>query len=151
MMPDLSDKSKAYIDMVAIILSTYCSTIVEVVDTRQGLSVCKTILLSFLIKNHCISKTTLYNGHHSKDLLSKAAIEATGQFESLRFELEFILQALLLLSKNDWIVIEDDRVFVGEDAPLSKKKRFDAFSEKLIEECYEVEDALMLKVVIRNV
>lgn len=148
---DLSTKSRPYVDMTVIILSAYCNAIMGVVTFQQGLSVCKIILLSFLVKSHEISKTVQYDGRHSNDILTKAVSEAAGEFERLRIELDFILQALILLQKQEWIAIDTDRVNLGASSHVAGRGRLDVFSEKLVRECYEIEDALVLKAVIRNV
>lgn len=137
--------------MTIIILSAYCNAIMRVVTFRQGMSVCKTILLSFLVKSHEVSKTAQYDGRHSNDILTKAVNEVAGEFERLRLELNFILQALILLQKQEWIAVTDDRVNLGACSHVAGRGRLDVFSEKLVRECSEIEDALVLKAVIRNV
>lgn len=136
----------------SIQLSIYSEIILNALSTHKELSLMKTIVFAYLIKQHKLESYQVYDGRHTSDVLFKCLSLLSGNFEEYCNSVEYIIKSVDLLHKNNLIVIDGEILKSNEDfRNLINKKNENPFLNKAIEESKSWSDKQFIKEVLSNV
>lgn len=143
---------KIKLESETIQVSMYCEIVENILYEHKDLSVVKTLLYAYLIKNDNFLRKKIYSGSNKNDLMNKSMSMLSGDYESFCESIEFILKAIHLLIENRILHLENEVLLLNHST--SKKKmiyRATTFLNNAIEESKKVNDKQFLKEVLQIV
>lgn len=134
-------------------LAIYCDVIPLILKEHNNLSLSKLMIFSYLIKKDNYYFKSIYDAKTKKNVTERLISLLSGDMERLFDSIQFILQALDLLSKNKIIKIIDECAFFNKDVKVPIEHRYEIrnFIHKSIEESRHISDEQFMKEVLGNV
>ena len=145
--------SKKDLYLETIQTSLYIDIILNVLDNHNKLSLNKIIFFSFLIKKERDNVQSVYKSNNKNNIVFKAISLISGSFEDYCNSMEFIIEAIHILTVNQLIVLKDGYLYKG-DYIIEKRIKNNietTFIKKAIEESEYMTDKQFLKEVMDNV
>lgn len=144
-------KNDLYLETIQT--SLYIDIILNVLDNHNKLSLNKIIFFSFLIKKERDNVQSVYKSNNKNNIVFKAISLISGSFEDYCNSMEFIIEAIHILTVNQLIVLKDGYLYKG-DYIIEKRIKNNietTFIKKAIEESEYMTDKQFLKEVMDNV
>lgn len=139
-------------EVEAIQISIYCEVIKQMLRNHEELSISKTLIFSYLIKNDYFLLRSVYTANSSQDLIYKGLSLLVGNYMDFCESVEYIMKAIHLLINCDLLSIENNILKLVSTSELSKGFYQESpFIEKAIEASKRMTDKQFMKEVIYNV
>lgn len=142
--------SKNELKTEVLLVSKYCLVLKQILCVHKQLSINKTLLFAYLLKNENNYYSALFNGNNSADVVVKAISQISGRYTDYCKNIPYIIEAMHLLIKNEDILLNNSILLCGEKN-IGKEKYSSKFLQKAINESYNFSDRQFLKEVISNV
>lgn len=146
----INEKIKLESEIVQV--SMYCEIVENILCEHKKLSVVKTLLYAYLIKNNHFLRKNIYSGNNKNDLMYKSISMLSGNYENFCESIEFILKAIHLLLENDRLHLENEVLLfknsTAKDVMIYKATNF---LNNAISESQRVDDKQFLKEVLQIV
>lgn len=133
-----------------LLVSKYCLVLKQILCVHKQLSVSKTLLFAYLIKNENNYYSVLFNGNNSTDVVVKAISQISGNYADYCKNIPYIIEAIHLLIQNGDIFLNNSTLLCS-DKNIGKEKYTNKFLQNAINESYNFSDRQFLKEVLSNV
>lgn len=144
----ISDSAKTE----AIQIGIYCDVICNLLNSHKNLSVIKTTVFSYIIKQNNLLNNNCFNAKNTKSLVFKSLSLLAGNYQSLCDNTPYILKAIDLLIKNNLVIYDNNELtYVEKGYKVSNIYYESNFLKKAIEESYTMSDTQFIKEVMYNV
>lgn len=139
-------------EVEAIQVSIYCDIIKQMLRKNEELSLSKTLVFSYLIKNDYFLLSNVYAANSSQDLIYKGLSLLAGNYRSFCESVEYIMKAIHLLINCDAVII-DNTILKSVSTTVQPKMVYQEspFIEKTIEASKRMTDKQFMKEVMYNV
>ena len=133
-----------------LLVSKYCLFLKQILCVHKQLSVNKTLLFAYLLKNENNYYSPLFNGNNSSDVVVKAISQLSGNYADYCKNIPYIIEAMHLLIENGDILLNSSTLLCSENS-IGKEKYTNKFLQNAINESYNFSDRQFLKEVLSNV
>ena len=133
-----------------LLVSKYCLFLKQILCVHKQLSVNKTLLFAYLLKNENNYYSPLFNGNNCTDVLVKAISQLSGNYTDYCKNIPYIIEAMHLLIENGDILLNNSTLLCSENS-IEKEKYTNKFLQNAINESYNFSDRQFLKEVLSNV
>ena len=133
-------------------ISMYTDIILNLLKKHSELSICKTMLFSYLIKKEIFRLEKIYTAGNTKDIIYKAISLLSGEYEDYCENVKYILMTIHLLKLNSKVRVNDCLLCLvdGIEIKSSVYKEI-PFIEKAIEASKRMTDRQFMKEVMASV
>ncbi len=133
-----------------LVVSNYCNIIMQIINVHKQLSVNKTMLFAFLLKDQCNYYNQFFSSNSTNDIVIKAISLISGKYNEYCKNIKYIIEAIDLLISHEDIALRNNILFCQNESE-SKYTYNNKFIKKAIEESRKFSDRQILKEVINNV
>ena len=133
-----------------LLVSKYCLVLKQILCVHKQLSINKTLLFSYLLKNENNYYSALFNGNNSTDVVVKAISQISGRYNDYCKNIPYIIEAIHLLIENEDILLNNS-ILLCSEKNIGKEKYSNKFIQNAINESYNFSDRHFLKEVLSNV
>ena len=133
-----------------LLVSKYCSLILQILNVHKQLSVNKMIFFAYLLKNRNNYYKSLYNANTANDIVIKAISQISGDYDEYCKNIKYVVEAIHILIKNNDIILHNSILMCINECK-SNDVYDDKFIKKAIEESNNFSDRQFLKEVLNNV
>ena len=133
-----------------LLVSKYCLVLKQILCVHKQLSVNKTLLFAYLLKNENNYYSVLFNGNNSTDVVVKAISQISGNYTDYCKNIPYIIEAIHLLIQNGDILLNNS-ILLCSEKNIGKEKYTNKFLQNAINESYNFSDRQFLKEVLSNV
>ena len=133
-----------------LLVSKYCLVLKQILCVHKQLSINKTLLFSYLLKNENNYYSALFNGNNSTDVVVKAISQISGRYNDYCKNIPYIIEAIHLLIENEDILLNNS-ILLCSEKNIGKEKYSNKFIQNAINESYNFSDRQFLKEVLSNV
>ncbi len=135
----------------AIVISEYCFAIQRILATVNELSLIKLYTFTYIYNKNSFNKWSIYSGLDTSDVVYKCLSCMSGLFDDYCKNLKYIIYALDLLIKSDFVVLKDGYISKTDNNVEKPTSVYYTNLIKAVSESVIFTDAQFLKEVIRNV
>ena len=133
-----------------LLVSKYCLVLKQILCVHKHLSVNKSLLFSYLLKNENNYYAPLFAANNSTEVVVKAISQISGNYADYCKNIPYIVEAIHLLIKNGDILLNNSTLLCNENN-IGKEKYSNKFLQNAINESYHFSDRQFLKEILSNV
>lgn len=109
-----------------LLVSKYCLFLKQILCVHKQLSINKTLLFAYLLKNENNYYSPLFNGNNSTDVVVKAISQLSGNYTDYCKNIPYIIEAMHLLIENGDILLNNSTLLCSENS-IEKEKYTNKF------------------------
>lgn len=133
-------------------ISMYMDIILNILKKHKELSICKTMLFSYLIKKEVFRLGKIYTAGNTQDIVYKAISLLSGEYEEYCENIEFVLKSIHLLKLNNKVKLNGCILCLVDDIELKSNIYLESpFIGKAIEASKRMTDRQFMREVMANV
>lgn len=141
------DEKTLDLQIEVVQVSIYYDLIRRILIKNRSISIVKVAVISFIIKKREFFQKSLYSAKNTNDVLLKFLSQASGLFDELCEQLQYIIEAIDILAANGDCEVHEGEIICNSSNRLMVKG-FDAFTESAIRQSIHYTDRQFLKEVI---